>query len=457
MQSTTTHRKTLRSRLGLAWAVLATMTLLFPSCKDDEKIFKEGPAELSAQVAYDWIDLQLELTKTTPGFTAPVAARAFGYTGLGLYEALRYGMQGNRSMSGQVSDFSALVLPEADPFKTHNWGAVANTTMASLLRGLYPNATDAMKAKITALEDQYATTYRDESSDKEYERSIELASGVADAMLTYAASDGQGQAFNNNYPTSYVPPVGPGLWEPTAAGFSPALQPNWGNVRPFLTVNVGFLVIPPPPAAYNTDTASYFVLEAREVYNIVNNPTTEQRTVADYWGDAPGVTWTGPGHNVSIMKQLLESADANLGTVAEVYARTGMALHDAMVVAFKTKYQFNYIRPVTAIRDLIDSNWSPYLETSPSPGYVSSNATQTGAACVIFVEEFGEVYTWTDRTNEGRTDIDGTPRTYTSFPVWANEVTDSRLYAGNIFRSNGAAGLEQGVKVGNNIMTLKFK
>lgn len=439
-----------------AFALLLVGTLALPSCKNDEKIFKEGPTELSADVTYDWIDLQLELTKSTPGFTAPVAARAFGYTGLGLYESLRYGMQGYRSMAGQVSDFSATVLPEAEATKAYNWGAVANTTMAALLRGLYPNATDANKAAITALEEEYATKYKDESSDKEYERSIELASAVSAAVLTYAASDGQGLAFNTNYPTSYIPPSGAGLWQPTPAGFSNALQPFWGDVRPFLTANVGFLVIPPPPTTYDETAGSDFMLEALEVRDIVNNPTTEQQKVRDFWGDFPGVTWTGPGHNVSIMKQLLQSADAKLGTVAEVYARTGMALHDAMVVAFKTKYQFNYIRPVTAIRDLLDPAWTPYLETPASPGFVSSNATQTGAACVIFVEQFGENYSWTDRTNEGRTDIDGTPRSYNNFPVWANEVTDSRLYAGQIFRSNGAAGLEQGVKVGNNIMTLKF-
>jgi hypothetical protein len=150
MQSTTaSFQKTRLAPRWWAFMLLLAGTLLFPSCKDDEKIFKEGPVELSADVAYDWIDLQLELTKSTPGFTAPVAARAFAYTGLGLYESLRYGIQGSRSMAGQVSDFSATVLPEAEATKAYNWGAVANTTMAALLRGLYPNATDANKAAIT--------------------------------------------------------------------------------------------------------------------------------------------------------------------------------------------------------------------------------------------------------------------------------------------------------------------
>ena len=90
-------------RRQLSALVLVAALLYLPSCKNDEKIFKEGPIEYEAQVAYDWIDLQLVLAKKTPGFTPPVAARAYGYTGLGLYEAMRYGMEGFRSMAGQVN------------------------------------------------------------------------------------------------------------------------------------------------------------------------------------------------------------------------------------------------------------------------------------------------------------------------------------------------------------------
>ena len=75
MQSTTTSfQKTRLMPRWWAFALLLVGTLALPSCKNDEKIFKEGPTELSADVAYDWIDLQLELTKSTPGFSAPVAA-----------------------------------------------------------------------------------------------------------------------------------------------------------------------------------------------------------------------------------------------------------------------------------------------------------------------------------------------------------------------------------------------
>jgi len=51
----------------------------------------------SAQVATDWFSLALQLTQQTPGFSPPVAARAFAYLGLALYESTVPGMPGTRA------------------------------------------------------------------------------------------------------------------------------------------------------------------------------------------------------------------------------------------------------------------------------------------------------------------------------------------------------------------------
>lgn len=41
-----------------------------------------------AEVPTVWFDLALGLVRTTPGFSPPVASRAFGYAGVALYEAV---------------------------------------------------------------------------------------------------------------------------------------------------------------------------------------------------------------------------------------------------------------------------------------------------------------------------------------------------------------------------------
>jgi hypothetical protein len=346
------------SKLSWGFALLLFSTVLLPGCSD-EKIYKDGPIEYDATVAYDWIDLQLNLTQTTPGFTPPVAARAFGYTGLAFYEAMVYGMEGFQSMAGQISDYSDAQRPSIDGKKKYHWGLVANATFATMLRGLYPNAADSNQTAILDLETKYNNSFNEESNPQEYERSVSLGASVANAILAYASTDGQSAAYSTNFPSSYIAPVGPGLWEPTPPAYLPALQPYWGNVRPFLAANVNNSVIPAITIPYSTDTASAFYASMVEVYDAVNNITPEQEIIARFWSDDPGSTATPPGHSVSIMKQVCIMENAKLDLLAIAYAQTGMAVHDAFICCWKGKYMQNYVRPVTVIRDMIDPNWLP--------------------------------------------------------------------------------------------------
>jgi hypothetical protein len=435
---------------------LALALAVFQGC-EQEKIFKNGPSEYDADVALDWLSLQLNLTQTTPGFTPPVAARAYGYTGLALYEAMVHGMEGFRSMEGQISDYTTSYLQPSESNEKHHWGLVANSTLAAMLRGLYPTTSVANQAAITDLERSYNTRFNEETTDGVYDRSVSLGARVAQSILDYASTDGQSTAFSSNFPSSYVAPAGPGLWEPTPSGFQPALQPYWGNVRPFLAANVSSLVMPTAPTAYSVDTNSAFYAEAMEVYQTKLNLTAEQEVIAKFWSDDPAKTPTPSGHSMSIMKQVLEQENAKLDEVAVTWVQTGMAVHDAFVCCWKTKYTYNYLRPVTAIQDLIDASWTPILNTPPFPEYPSGHSVQSGAACAVLTGLFGDNYAFTDRTHENRTDIDGSPRSFSSFEEFAMEAAMSRLYGGIHFMKAITEGVDQGVRIGSNIQNLKFR
>ncbi|MFZ1514781.1 MAG: hypothetical protein WAT21_05235, partial [Saprospiraceae bacterium] len=70
--------------------MVCSLACLFflPSCvKDDATVDVALVNKLSnekGQISTEWMNLSLELTKETPGFTVPVAARAFAYIGLGM-------------------------------------------------------------------------------------------------------------------------------------------------------------------------------------------------------------------------------------------------------------------------------------------------------------------------------------------------------------------------------------
>ena len=86
-------------------------------------------------VAVKWATLQLKLTKITAGFTPPVAARAFGYAGLAMYESVVPGITTRKSLVGQLQALSALPKPEAG--NVYNWALSANAAQAEILRSLY--------------------------------------------------------------------------------------------------------------------------------------------------------------------------------------------------------------------------------------------------------------------------------------------------------------------------------
>jgi hypothetical protein len=124
---------------------------------------------------------------------------------------------------------------------------------------------------------------------------------------------------------------------------------------------------PPPPPAYSADPTSAFYVLALEVYNTNLHLTGEQQTIALYWADNPGATGTPPGHWIAIVGQLARNNGLSLMAAAEAYARVGLAVADAFIGCWQTKYTYNLLRPVTYIQDVIVPtgcpSWSP--RTSP--------------------------------------------------------------------------------------------
>ena len=69
--------------------------------------------EIDSKVAVEWFRLLVRLAKSTPGFSPPVAARAYGYMGVTLYEAVMPGMPGYQSLAGQLVDMPEMPQPPA--------------------------------------------------------------------------------------------------------------------------------------------------------------------------------------------------------------------------------------------------------------------------------------------------------------------------------------------------------
>lgn len=454
----------MRGLLRAAWARIAFGALLLAALLAPAAVRAQEPvarpaSAFSANVAVDWFQLSLLLAQQTPGFSPPVTARALGYLGLTLYESVVPGMPAHQSLAGQLNELSS--LPWAQPDEVLHWPTVANAALATMNRMMFPTASAENKGRIDLLERSLPLKYTQDFDPATVtpdigNRSESFGKLMAMAVMTWARTDGGHEGWGplRRSQANFVPPSGPGLWSPTPPGFAPPLLPYWGANRPMALKRVADCPAPPPPP-YSEEPGSAFFKEGQEVWRIANAATQEQRQFALYWADDPGKTPTPAGHWAYIAGDVLKARKATLADAAEAYARLNIAMSDAFVAGWATKYQVHLIRPVTYVQLVIDSNWVPQLmHTPPFPEYPSGHSVQSAAAAGVLGALFGADTAFTDNTHNDR---GWGPRTFRSFKAAADEAAVSRLYAGIHFRSGVEGGKVQGACVAQQVMALKTR
>jgi hypothetical protein len=424
--------------------------LFIASCrKTDVPATVDNPAsKYPADVATKWIQLQLELIRTTPGFTPPVASRSLAYTGLALYQAVQPGIPGNKNIDEILhTDMGLPYYSVSD----NDWVICANAACYNMIKKLFSNvaASDAQK-----IEDLYNNILneRNASGNMQSARSIQYGADVAKVIFEWSQADGADNAQLKNFPASYTLPVGTGLWTPTSSQLIP-LQPFWGNNRVFCTDNRAQNCLPTDPISFSSNNASAFYQEAMVVYNTSLALTQTQKDIALYWADGGG-TYTPPGHLTSIAAIIAKQKNYTLAQAAELFAKTGMACADAFIMCWKAKYQHNLMRPVTYIKNYIQPSWQSFIATPPFPTYGSGHSTVSGAVSEVLKSYFGNTISFTDNTNQpfglGTKNI-------SNLEDMANEAAVSRLYGGIHFPMDNNNALTAGKNIGRNIVAMNFK
>lgn len=414
--------------------------------------------ELAAQdvgMLVDWYDLQLVLMQETPGFSPPVVGRALAYAGVSAWEALAPSLADGSSLAGRLAGLSELPAP---PSESWHGPTAVNHALAETIRGLYPNAFAVHLAAIAELERAVAEGYGEHASAAESERSRAFGHAIAAAVLEWASTDGGSEAHLGGF-FGFTPSPEPGAWVPTPRNNGPAfppLHPSWGENRPLALAAADSCPAPPPPA-YSEAKDSDLYREALEVYDTVRNLTPEQRHVALFWSDDPGQTATPAGHWVAILGAVLRDRPTPFARAVEAYARLGIAVNDAFIACWTSKYEYDLLRPITYIQRVIDPTWNAQgitdpVITPPFPEYTSGHSVVSSAAATALTHVLGGV-SFTDRFHADR----GLGlRSYSSFQEAAAEAAISRLYGGIHFRSAIEEGLAQGRCVGEQVSRISF-
>src|SRR5262249_28945002 len=219
-----------------------------------------------------------------------------------------------------------------------------------------------------------------------------LGAYVADQIWTWRLTDGSGATV------PYVQRFEPGQWRPTPPSFAltPA-TPQWPFVTTFaLKTGDQFRAGPPPALTSDAYTSAYEQGKSPGSFGPTAR-TAEQTQIALFWAGV-GVTNAG----VSIWNQITETVSVaphlSLADNARLYAQMTVASADAFIAMFDTKYEYNFWRPVTAIRaadtdgnsaTIQDPNWTPLIATPNHPSYGSNHSVHSRAAAEALAAFFG--------------------------------------------------------------------
>jgi hypothetical protein len=308
--------------------------------------------------------------------------------------------------------------------------AAAASAAHAVLTALYPDQRATLDAQLA--QDLTAVA---EGPAKE--RALILGRKAAADLLELHAEDGMAA-------DDYRPFTQAGVYVPTqsVAGYPVRMYKPW-------VMKSAAQFRPPPPPALTSETWTRDVNEIRE-FGALNSSvrSPEQTTVARFW------FLTGARTYNPIVRQVAMSKRMSLLDCARLYALTSMAAADAFIAVFDAKYQYNFWRPVTAIRnaDLSqnpatprDATWQPLGETPMHPEYpcahcISASAVAAALRAVVG-DEVGDI-TVTSSTAPGVT------RRWTRLSDYADEVANARVWAGFHYRFSTEVGKEMGRKIG---------
>ena len=434
----------MKLRLILSIAILITV---FSRCRRND--IPHPSKNYPADVANAWMQLHIKLTRTTTGYNSLVSNRSFGYAGITLYESLVPAIPGATSLLSQIG--GSPVIPDKNP-EQYFWPASLNAAMAMLTRDFFPTTSDANKVTIDSLETAFNMKFQNEADAQKIQNAVDYGHKVATSIFNWSATDGGHEAYKHIVDPTYIPPVGPGLWIPTPPAFGPPVHPHWGTNRSFI-VNSAALTQPGPPLPYSESVKSPFYEMVNELYSISLSLSPEDSTIAKIWGDQPG-NLNVPAHATNILTQLIVINKMDLFDAAAAYALHGIALYDASISVFKTKYTYNLIRPVSYIRNVFGkTDWNTVIPTPSHPEYSAAHAVVSSASATVLERIFGKNYAFTDHTYDNSYGS----RSFNSFEEYAKEAGRSRLLAGIHYSPSIATGLIQGRQIGNMVNRLHVK
>jgi len=319
---------------------------------------------------------------------------------------------------------------------------------------------------------------------------------AANAILAMRAADGS-QHPEPVIGVDFITSDDAGHWRKDPISQVPiALGAHWGGVTPFVLLSSSQYRVEPPPAMNSPEYTAAFN-EAKSLggdgITTPTDRTPEQTQIGIYWGYDGTPSLCAPPR---LYNQILVHIAKQRGTTGINFARLlalgNIAMADAGIAIWESKYFYQFWRPITGIREsdpgtgptgsgdgnpdtigdpvckplgapasnLMGPNFTP-----PFPAYPSGHAGFGGALFQVLRDFYGtdEIpFTFTSDEFNGVTKDNGgnirplLPRSFATLSQAEEENGQSRIYLGIHWSFDKERGIAQGRGVGHFVFKTTF-
>jgi hypothetical protein len=334
---------------------------------------------------------------------------------------------------------------------------------------------------------------------RDYLNGILLGRRAAAAILARRADDGS-QHAEPRVGIDYIPSDVPGQWRQDPISLIPlALGAHWDDVEPFVLESADQFRVPPPPALGSQAYADAFnevKAYGGDGVNTLTVRTQDQTEAGIYWAyDGTPVLCAPPRLYNQIAIVIADKQRSDLKNTARLLALVNVAMADAGIAIWESKYFYDLWRPVTGIREadpgtgpsglgdgnddtIGDPTFSPLGApasnagplaknfTPPFPAYPSGHAGFGGALFQILRRFYGTdriAFTFvSDELNGVTEDNEGhprplRPRSFGRLSQAEEENGQSRIYLGIHWAFDKTEGIAQGRRVANEVFDNLFR
>ena len=425
-----------------------SLTLSFFSCKQEHVTATKTKLAFSAEEIH-FANRKLVELSMEDIYSPPVATRVFAYPNLACYEVFCHSKGFspiNTSHPGTIKDILTdtvkidyTVASMIAFVKTARKLAFSEHLMDSLRNNLMKKLEDS------GIDDTRA------------EASVKYGEAIADQIAIWIDKDNYAKVKSDDF---YSVKSTDSSWVLTPPTYDSALEPNWKKLRPLFLPNLeDFKPAKRPP--FSKDKNSEFYKNAKLVYDLSKDTTSDHRSIAKHWDCNPNEynnkghnTYflhriSPPGHWVGITTKLCRQNNADFSKTALTFAAVTSAMFDGVISCWNTKFTEELIRPVTYINRYIDKTWEPLIQTPPFPEYTSGHSVMSGASTQILAS----MYNNTSFIDSTEMEFNLPPRKFKSIVDAGEEASLSRLYGGIHYKFGIDNGLNQGRKIGDFVLS----